>query len=571
MGKNRERLEQEQAKAFENAGYGVEPLDIPLNVGQTTKTSGGKARKSKKASDDKAPKPKKKWKVKEAIDWQRELGVLLDLGRVLDAESIDERYWKEIRETGIYWKPKRRDQWIEEYLRIRTKEGNNGKFELNPVQRGYSARCGKQNIVLKARQVGMTSYIAARLFVETVTHKGTLTMLVAHDQRAAQEIFRIVHRFWNHLPEKWQQGPLKTSHSSMRELVFPRLDSEFMVTSADENAGRGRTIQNLHCTEVSRWGPGGDDALAALRAALVPGGQIVLESTANGALGSFYQEWQRAEETGYTRHFFPWWFEERYKCQTGAIEMTLEEAELANEHGLTAEQIAWRRQQWSTLRGMAAQEYAEDAVSCFRASGECVFELDVIDIALGTTCLPIETRDNRRLSIWLPPQTGKQYVIGVDPAGGGSTGDYSCAEVIERTGGSQCAELVGHFTMRELSRKVVELAKAYNSALLVVERNNHGHGVLTHLRNLEYPNIFVEKAQDGWNTTGASRPAMIENMADVLADSPELFRSERLWNECRTFIRNGDGTARAASGAHDDCVMAMGIALAVRRSTAGMR
>ena len=53
-------------------------------------------------------------------------------------------------------------------------------------------------------------------------------------------------------------------------------------------------------------------------------------------------------------------------------------------------------------------------------------------------------------------------------------------------------------------------------------------------------------------------------LAEVMAESPELFRSARLWNECRTFVRTVNGTTGAAPGAHDDCVMAMGIALAVR-------
>ena len=84
--------------------------------------------------------------------------------------------------------------------------------------------------MLKARQMGITSYIAARFFVQTITRKGTLTMLVAHDREAAEEIFRIVHRFWDNLADdSCEKGRLKTSHSSARELVFPRLDSEFTV------------------------------------------------------------------------------------------------------------------------------------------------------------------------------------------------------------------------------------------------------------------------------------------------------------------------------------------------------
>jgi hypothetical protein len=250
--------------------------------------------------------------------------------------------------------------------------------------------------------------------------------------------------------------------------------------------------------------------------------------------------------------------------------LTAEEEELITRFGLSEEQIAWRRINRAQLRGLAAQEYAEDAVSCFRASGECVFELEAIEQALEGWGEPIETRDNRRLMIWLPARAGKQYMIGCDPAGGGSEGDYSCAQVIERRTGMQCAELHGHFPPRELAGKLIELGNLYNGALLVVERNNHGYGVLAHLRAERAGNVFQEGGQDGWLTSAVSRPAMIENLAAVLATEPGVFRSARLLNELRTFVRHPDGTSGAAGGTHDDCVMAMAIALAARQKAAGL-
>jgi hypothetical protein len=159
--------------------------------------------------------------------------------------------------------------------------------------------------------------------------------------------------------------------------------------------------------------------------------------------------------------------------------------------------------------------------------------------------------------------------MGVDPAGGGSEGDYSCAEVIDRLTGLQCAELHGHYPPRELAKRVVELAKLYNDALVAVERNNHGHGVLAHLSHLGYLNLYREGGQEGWLTSAVSRPAMIENLAVVLATSPTLFHSASFLNECRTFVRQEDGNTGAAPGAHDDTVMAMAIAFAVRRADAG--
>src|ERR1700722_2687618 len=277
-----------------------------------------------------------------------------------------------------------RDHFIETYLKIRTKDATRTNFSMNRAQQEYSYLCGKHNVVLKARQVGITTYIAARLFVQTITQRGTMSMQVTQDRESAEDIFRIVRRFWENLPDSMREGCLRTSHRNTRQLVFPKLDSEYCLASGEENAGRGRTIQNLHCSEVSRWGRKGSEALASLRAAGGPGGDIVLESTPNGAGGLFYDEWHRAEETGYTRHFFPWWFDSAYVLEPGPdfAPLSEEEQELADHHGVKMGQIAWRRRQWASLRGLAAQEYAENPVSCFLASGGGGLDLASLVLAL---------------------------------------------------------------------------------------------------------------------------------------------------------------------------------------------
>ena len=464
------------------------------------------------------------------------------------------------------------DALITHILRIRRKGLGIGLIELNRAQREYSARCTQRNIVLKARQVGVTTYVAARFFIQTITRPGTLTVQVAHTDDSAQAIFSIVRRFWEKLPERMRRGALRTSRSNVRQLVFPALDSEYRVETADDNAGRGMTIHNLHCSEVSRWPRAGRETLASLRAAVVPGGEIVLESTANGATGVFYEEWQQADETGYTRHFFPWWYDTAYVEDAGKIkveELTPEEEELVRLHGLTKEQIAWRRKQWRAMRGFAAQEYAEDPVSCFLASAECVFDLEAIELAAALAGQAMESQENGRLLTWFPPSEGRHYIIGVDAAGGGSAGDYACAQIIERTMGLQCAELHGHFPPLELARRVAALGRKYENAFIAVERNNQGYGVLAHLKDLRYDNLYEQDGQEGWLTSVVTRPAMIENLAAVLVEKPGLFHSLKLLEEMKTFVRHGDGHAEAAEGAHDDCVMAMAIALMVRREDAG--
>jgi hypothetical protein len=461
---------------------------------------------------------------------------------------------------------------IAELLKIRLKEGGSGELKLNRAQREYSRRCTKKNIVLKARQMGITTYVAARFFLQTITRPGMLAVQVAQSQETAESIFKIVRRFWENLPDGLRKGALTYSRANVRQLVFPLLDSEYRVETADPNAGRGMTIHYLHCSEVSRWPRDAGETLASLRGALAPEGEIVLESTPNGAAGAFYEEWQKANETGYTRHFFPWWYEDRYR-ETFPMgekqELMAEESRLMAQHGLDTAQIAWRRQQRNSLGNLVGQEYAEDADTCFLTSGECLFEQQALERAVAKAGKPVEVRDNGRLAIWFPPQDGRCYIVGVDPAGGGSDGDYACAEVIERTIGLQCAELRGHFPPMEMARRVADLGNIYGGALLAVERNNHGYGVLAHLREMEYKNIFQKDTNLGWLTSAVTRPMMVENMAAVLLAEPELFQSSRLLEECRTFVRRPDGNAAAADGTHDDCVMAMAIALAVRREDAG--
>ena len=321
-----------------------------------------------------------------------------------------------------------RDLLIRGMLRIRPKKGALKYLKLNRAQQEYSQRCSKRNIVLKARQVGITTYIAARFFLQTITRPGTLTVQVAHSDESAQAIFDIVHRFWENLPNKRvRRGALVKSRSNVRQIVFPQLDSEYRVETADDNAGRGMTIHHLHCSEVSRWSRGGAETLASLRAAVVPDGEIVLESTANGASGIFYEEWEKAAETGYTQHFFPWWYEPTYKeeVKQGAVyPLTDEEMELVERYGLSEEQIAWRRTHWKLMRGLGPQEYAEDAVSCFLASGECVFDMTAIEQAAAHAGQSTESQENGRLLVWFPPNRPgqRQYIIGVDTAGGGIGG-----------------------------------------------------------------------------------------------------------------------------------------------------
>lgn len=479
---------------------------------------------------------------------------LLQLGETLDESDGAER---------------RSVRLAREFLRIRDRSGGESALEANPVQLQFERDRKAHNIILKARQMGITTWVAGRFFLKTITARGVLTVQVAHTLDAAQSIFRMVQRFYDCLPEEWRKGALKRSRANVRQMVFPELDSEFRVlTAADPNCGRGLTISNMHLSEVSRWPGDAAATLAGLRAALVPGGELVMESTPNGACGCFYEEWQQAAESSVQQHFFPWWMEPAY-VSAPVTDMREDELELVRKHNLSPAQIGYRRGLESRYRGMRVQEYAEDPELCFRTFGDCCFELEPIERRLGEIEPPVSTRYNGTHQVYLPPQPGRRYIVAVDPAGGGSEGDYAAVQVIDVESGMQCAEMQRRLRPSELAAAVASLGREYSTgptpALLAVERNNHGHGVLAHLAGREnYAPLFEMRGHPGWDTSSTTRPEMVAHLGSLLADRPELFRSRRLLEECRTFVNRRDGKAAAANGAHDDCVMAMAIAQSVR-------
>ena len=460
----------------------------------------------------------------------------------------------------------------ETLLKVRSREGTVVPLRPNRAQRAFEARRGQRNVVLKARQMGISTWIAARLFLKTITIPGTLSVQVAHTQDAAEAIFGMAHRFLALLPEFLREGALRTAKANTAEIYFPALDSGFRVASAgDPNAGRGLTITNLHCSEVARWGGDARAVLQGLEAALTPKGELILESTPQGAEGCFWEQWQRAEEMGTVRHFFPWWWESSYVAAAVAEEgLDEEEQRLRREQGLTLEQIGYRRKLRAGFRALAKQEFAEDAESCFAASGACVFDTNAVDGRLGRLGAPAARRRNGALLVWLPPAAGRRYLIAVDPAGGGSEGDYAVAQVVEMTTGLQCAELRERLPVLELAQAVAELQVEYGDAWVVVERNNHGSGVLAHLASrVRAGRLYRQSGQEGWLTSSMTRPGMIAELGVALVEHPELFQSERLLRECRSFVRLPNGKAGAQSGSHDDCVMAMALALTVRGELVG--
>ena len=465
-------------------------------------------------------------------------------------------------------------------LRIRDRQGWLVKLSPNAAQQQYARHRTRRNIILKARQVGMTTYIAARFFLTTILRPGTVTLQVAHSLESAQQIFLIVHRFADHLAPAIGRFVV-TSRANVRELAFAKRDSRYIVdTAGNRSAGRGLTIHNLHASEVALWPGDPQETMATLLAAVAPGGAVDLESTPHGAGGYFHSEWLRAKrrldpDGGFTPHFFPWWIESAYRrrVRPGEVLEPFSESErlLIEGDGLTPEQIKYRRYLRATFGDLAPQEFAESDSECFLASGRPVFDVAAIDARMRILPPPLVVRNNGAEQVWYGPVAGRSYIIGADVAEGGENGDFSAAVVLDAETGLQCAELCARWPIPRFAEELARLGTRYHHALVAVERNNHGHAVLYALeQHLGYPRIYrhteteSRRVAKGWPMNEQTKPQCIMALSKILRDAPGILSSPRLLEQCRSFSYREDREMGALAGAHDDLVIAAAIAFAVR-------
>lgn len=272
-------------------------------------------------------------------------------------------------------------------LKIKTKAGTTVPLVLNKAQRYVHAQLQKQleetgkvrALILKARQQGFSTYVGGRFYHRASLNHGTSVFILTHEQAATDNLFSMVDRYHEHNPLKPHTGA-----ANAKELMFDRLDSGYSVATAGQKAvGRSKTVQLFHGSEVAFW-PNAAEHFAGVMQAIpdLPGTEVILESTANGVEGEFYERWQQAEAGigDYIAIFSPWFWEPQYqrKLPEGFVLSStkgsgdeLSEVEYAELHGLSLEQMCWRRAKIAELKDpmLFKQEYPATADEAFQATG----------------------------------------------------------------------------------------------------------------------------------------------------------------------------------------------------------
>lgn len=508
---------------------------------------------------------------------------------------------------------------------IINKEAKRVLFKLNRAQIDFVNRYllgpnpYHKLIILKARQLGFTTLIALWFLDEIIWNPSTEALQIAHTLKDAGELFNKKIAFAVKNLYGCLQPFLKLSQNSAKKVQFEydidggKTTSAFTVSTS----GRSGTNHLLHISELAKLAKAypmkADEIVTGTLPSVPSGGTSIIESTAEGQSGIFYDYYMKAmERKAYITPalsniewypvFYNWTWDdeeiERTISNTGIIpihlmkECEIKWDEYAEEHGLSEKEISFYYAKFITLNedvDKLHQEYPTTELEAFIGSGSNYFSLQKTanfyaklkdDYAcfeyingefLPTTFVESDRDRKDLLYVYQEPEFGRNYVIGADVAEGIQDGDYSVACVLGMDKNIK-AFYQGHIEPDEFSKLLQVLGKRYNTALLAVEFNKDGNWVNTDLHTSNYPNLFIRTVVDditknvtkmyGWLTSKKTRDYMLGE-AKKHFNATEMINCRPLLKEIQTFVRDKRGKPQAAHGKNDDCVIAWCISIAV--------
>jgi hypothetical protein len=319
-----------------------------------------------------------------------------------------------------------RRQWIERYVVIKDKRENIHPMTLSPAQRrveamvlrherlGLPVRIG----ILKARQQGISTYVAAFVAENSLRNEHSRALLMANKEKASTVIFDRVKLMLARIPKsdggEWDV-PLATENKTELRIVRPISSTIYIQSAEGRDPGRADTVPIVHLSESAFWFDSEKKALGVIQ--VVPDESntyIFNESTANGNGGwfhdLFWSAWRAQQapdwkpSADWCAVFIPWFIDQEYRWshvnkrpldkKLGAkIQESLDDDEKAllsmtyvrrgkGRVTVDLDQLAWRR--WAIKNKCQGdlnkfhQEYPARPEEAFLASGVRFFDQKTI-------------------------------------------------------------------------------------------------------------------------------------------------------------------------------------------------
>jgi hypothetical protein len=377
------------------------------------------------------------------------------------------------------------EHYCRKLVKIQTKTGAVVPFRWNRAQRELERILNEQQdrtgwariLILKARQLGISTYVSARFYRKTSMYAGQRTYILTHKDEGTAQLFGMAKTTHQNMAPDYRHDLLV---ANANELKFASINSGFRVGTAHavEGVGRSLTLNNFHGSEVAFWRQGERHFVGAMNAVPdMPNTEIVLESTANGIGGIFHEQWTLAikGESHFVPVFLPWFWGEDYQApRPPDLRFSTEEMEYGLLHGLTPEQLTWMHFKVIAMGGIPGtitpefrQEYPATAAEAFQTTG--------VESFIPPT-LVIQARNWRA-----PDQSYAPLVVGLDLAYGGAGRTWFMDRQGRRAGGLINESMNTDDPTRVADRAAI-LLNTHPIDMMFVDVTGGGGGVVNILR-----------------------------------------------------------------------------------------
>ena len=437
-------------------------------------------------------------------------------------------------------------------LTIVDKRGRPVKLKLRSeqIQIIESLAAGDDTLVLKARQIGSTTAVAAFFFWKWFTAPDSQTYVsLSHKLASAKHILDIQRRFYTSLPRALQR-PLSVDNTTTMTLADT--GATLMAASAEGKGGlRSFTATGLHISEFA-FTPHADELKATAIAAL-NGGQLCIESTANHWGDPLHREielWE-AEMVEWDFLFFPWTSHEEYTQEPP------EDFEINPDLDMTPGQQYWMARMAGKLgETKFRREYPLSVDDAYAQTDGAWIPAEMLkDIQV----VKLETEGGQISKL----DHNDRYAIGVD-TGAGVGGDYSALVVVSAMSGSVVeVRRSNSHTPTDWAQVVADASRKWKDAKVLVESNGTWGGVIiTELKHMSIP-LWKDSDGDDWTTNASTKPKMLEGLKDALSRVAIPVLDSWTVGELRAFKVDDRGNPFCPRNGihHGDTVIALALAL----------
>ena len=398
------------------------------------------------------------------------------------------------------------------------------------------------NIVLKSRQLGLSTITAAYAMWLVLFHKDKNVLVIATKLAVAQNFIKKCKFLLASCPKWLILSRLVKNNSQVLE--FSNGSSIKAIPTSDD-AGRSESLSLLIVDEAA-FVRNFDTLWTGLYPTLSTGGRAIVLSTPNGVGGQYYDLWVYAQK---------------------------------GENKFNPIKLVWdvhpdRDKDWFDIetKNMTQKQIAQELMCDFAASGETFLRIEDIEYIRNWLRTPIDRwGPDMGVWVWEYPLSEKKYVISADVSRGDAS-DYSTFHVIDTEKSAIVAEYRGKLPPDRFAQLLAEAGKRYNQALLCPENNSYGYAVIMKLNELDYRNLYFQNERDrynyiygdhdigkiGFQTNSKTRTQILTKLEEVLRTKQIKISSSRLYEELKTFIWK-NGKAQAMRGQNDDLIMALAI------------